>query len=117
MRIPLAISLLTLSVWLGGPILAGAEDKETCGAKLGPSQTQQWRIGLAVTAVGGPIARSTGTTTVPLDWPEQRVKIVRQELSPGVTVSFKTINGTVSTDDRPISASDRRQTGPSDRHV
>ena len=50
---------------------------------------QRWRFGMMVTAVGGPCNRLVGTTTVPMDWPEQRVKVVGEDLSPGVTVSYK----------------------------
>jgi hypothetical protein len=52
--------------------------------------TERWRIGMSVTAAGGPCSRLVGTTTVPMDWPEQRVKVVKEDLSPGVTVSYKT---------------------------
>ena len=44
---------------------------------------------MIVSAAGGPVGRLTGTTTVPMKWPEQGVKLVSQDLSPGVTVSYK----------------------------
>jgi hypothetical protein len=69
-------------------------EKDGRGAKLGPAQVERWRFGMAVTANGGQCSRLMGTTTVPLDWPEQRVKIVSQDLSPGVTISYRTYNGT-----------------------
>ena len=50
---------------------------------------QKWKIGMIVSASGGPVGRLTGTTTVPMEWPEQGVKLVSQDLSPGVTVSYK----------------------------
>ncbi len=59
------------------------------GPKLGEPDVQKWKIGMIVSASGGPVGRLTGTTTVPMDWPEQSVKLVGQDLSPGVTVSYK----------------------------
>ena len=50
---------------------------------------QKWKIGMIVSASGGPVGRLTGTTTVPMKWPEQSLKLVSQDLSPGVTVSYK----------------------------
>jgi len=101
--------LLALSVWavwtcLAGPVAAAqfepatAEEKaalaEPGGPKLGEPQVQRWRIGMIVTAVGGPCGHMTGARTVPMDWPEQRVKVVAQDLSPGATVSYKTYKNT-----------------------
>jgi hypothetical protein len=59
------------------------------GAKLGDPVVEKWKVGMSVSASGGPIGRLTGTTTVPIDWPEQSVKIVEQDLSPGVRISYK----------------------------
>jgi len=101
--------LLALSVWAVWTCLAGrsprpqfepatAEEKaalaEPGGPKLGEPQVQRWRIGMIVTAVGGPCGHMTGARTVPMDWPEQRVKVVAQDLSPGATVSYKTYKNT-----------------------
>jgi len=53
-----------------------------------------WRIGMIVTANGGAFQRIVGTVAVPMDWPgEQQVRVVEQDLSPRVTVSFQTIEG------------------------
>jgi hypothetical protein len=59
------------------------------GPRLGEATVEKWKIGISVSASGGPVGRLTGTTTIPIDWPEQSVKIVRQDLSPGVTLGFK----------------------------
>jgi len=59
------------------------------GPKLGEAETQKWQFGMIVTAIGGPVGRLTGTTTVPMKWPEQSLKLVSQDLSPGVTISYK----------------------------
>jgi hypothetical protein len=44
---------------------------------------------MIVSAEGGPVAHLTATATVPIHWPEQSVKRVEQDLSPGVTVTYK----------------------------
>ena len=59
------------------------------GPKLGEPDVQKWKIGMSVSAAGGPVGRLTGTTTIPMPWPEQKLKLVSQDLSPGVTVSYK----------------------------
>jgi transglutaminase-like putative cysteine protease len=82
---------------LAGPALAAekaAGAEPSGGPTFGPPQTARWRVGMIVTAAGGPIARMTGTASVPMDWPEQKVKIVAQDLSPGVTLSYKTYKNT-----------------------
>jgi len=63
-----------------------AEDR---GPKLGETVTQKWKIGMVVSASGGPVGRLTGTTTVPMKWPEQSLKLVSKDLSPGVTINYK----------------------------
>jgi len=55
--------------------------------------TQQWRVGLIITAEGGAFRSIVGTTTVPMDWPEQRVRTVKEDLSPGVTLGYHEIKG------------------------
>jgi hypothetical protein len=59
------------------------------GPKMGEPDVQKWKIGMRVSASGGPIGRLTGTTTVPMKWPEQGVKLISQDLSPGVTITYK----------------------------
>ena len=73
-----------------------AAEKAERGVKLGPPEVKRWQIGMVITADGGPLAALTGTTTVPMDWPEQKVKIVARDLSPGVTIGFKPLNGAVT---------------------
>jgi hypothetical protein len=97
MRTLLLSMTVTLCGCLAGPLPARGADEEPAvatakaggGPTLGPAHTQRWRLGMIVTASGGPCSRLTGTTTVPMDWPEQQVKVVAEDLSPGVTVSYK----------------------------
>jgi hypothetical protein len=57
--------------------------------KLGEVNVQKWKVGMIVSASGGPVGRLTGTTTIPIDWPEQSVKILDKDLSSGVTVDYR----------------------------
>lgn len=71
-----------------------ADDAQTGGVQLGDPVTSQWRIGVVVHATGN----TTGivaTTPVPTDWPEQKVRIVSEEISPQAKVSYRMIDGGV----------------------
>jgi hypothetical protein len=45
------------------------------------AQVSRWRTGMTVQAVGGPCQDLYGTLPVPTDWPEQKVRIVEEEIS------------------------------------
>ena len=95
MRIPLALTILTWPLWVLPSVAVQTETPEVRGVKLGEPQVERWRIGMVVSASGGPCARMVGTTSVPMDWPEQRATIVDQDLTPGVSVSYKTYGSAV----------------------
>lgn len=66
------------------------------GPKLGEAQTQRIRVGIVITAASGPCKGIVGTTPVPIDWPEQTVKIVDEESTPFVkNVGYRMVAGTV----------------------
>ncbi|HZZ72284.1 MAG TPA: transglutaminase-like domain-containing protein [Pirellulales bacterium] len=69
---------------------------DTHGARNDKAATQKIKIGIVVTAVGGPVAGLVGTAPVPFDWPEQTVKVDKEDLSPGVQkIEYKTLNSGV----------------------
>jgi transglutaminase-like putative cysteine protease len=45
---------------------------------------------MIVSATGGPVTHVNCSATVPIPWPEQSVKLIEQDLSPGVTVKYTT---------------------------
>lgn len=49
--------------------------------KLQPGLTQRLQVGVKVTASGGPCKGIVATVPVPLEWPEQQLKIVNEEIS------------------------------------
>lgn len=65
------------------------------GAQLGKSTTQRWQIGLTVKAVGA-CSGLYATTPVPVDWPEQSIKVVSEEIEPAsASVTYRTLEGGV----------------------
>jgi hypothetical protein len=95
MRIRLFI--LALTATLSTATLATAQFKEgdPGGAKLGQASTQKWRCGMVITATGGPCRSLVGYAAVPVQWPEQEVKIVEEDVSPGAKVNYQTVDGTI----------------------
>lgn len=64
------------------------------GEKPANVAVQRWRIGMLMTAQGSGFRRVVGTLTVPTDWPEQRVRVIEEDLSSGVSISYQTIEDT-----------------------
>ncbi len=58
---------------------------------LGEVATQRWQIGFIFSAPGGPCRNIMATQSVPMDWPEQTVRIVDQDVSAGVDVDYRPI--------------------------
>lgn len=62
--------------------------------KLGEPMTSQWRFGLIVKAPAGAVNGIVATMAVPSDFPEQKVKIVKEEISPQVgKVTYRDLGG------------------------
>lgn len=59
------------------------------GPRLGEVHVQKWKFGMVVSASGGNLGRLSGTVTIPIPWPEQGLRLVGQDLSPGVTLTYK----------------------------
>jgi hypothetical protein len=61
--------------------------------KLGESAVQQWQAGVAVRAVGGPCRGIVATVPIPMDWPEQEVKVAKEEIASHIRATEKTTDG------------------------
>lgn len=72
-------------------------NKPDLGPKLGDTQVQQIKIGISITAAGGACQGIVATTPVPIEWAEQQVKVVDQDVSAEVRDfdDFRMIDGTV----------------------
>ena len=49
---------------------------------------------MIITASGGPCKQLVGYIPVPMEWPEQRVKVLEEDISPGVTIDYQPVSGT-----------------------
>lgn len=94
-RIPVLNLAIILLASLAGNAAAQFKEDTLREGKAGAVVTHRWRVGMIVTADGGGFKRITGTLAVPMDWPEQRVRTVAEDLSPGVSVSYQVIDGAV----------------------
>jgi len=66
------------------------------GPQLAKDLTQRYQIGMIITAKGGPCTGIYGTAPLPIDWPEQTVQVISEEMSPNVQkVDYRTLGGTV----------------------
>lgn len=59
------------------------------GAGLGQGTVQKWQFGLTVTAKEGPCSGISGYVPVPVNWPEQQVGAVNEEISPSARVRYE----------------------------
>ncbi|MEX2026756.1 MAG: transglutaminase-like domain-containing protein [Pirellulaceae bacterium] len=89
---------LALSALFAAPALAqfGAKE-EGSGPRLGKAVTHEWKTGITVTAIGGGgVANCYGTIPVPTDWPEQQVKVVKEDISPTArSVTYRIVDNSI----------------------
>jgi hypothetical protein len=88
----IVVLLAFFTLFSAGPAAAQFKEGDAGGARMGESRTVKWRVGLEVTAVGGPCKGIVGYSPVPVSWPEQEVKIAEQDLSPGVKVGYQPVD-------------------------
>ncbi|MBX3414556.1 MAG: transglutaminase family protein [Pirellulales bacterium] len=93
----LALPLVVTLVLLPEVARAQFDARETPdGTPLGPSSTRELRIGMIVTAGGAPCRGIVATAPVPIDWPEQRVRVVEEDFSPNVReIDYRNVGDTV----------------------
>jgi hypothetical protein len=71
-------------------------EKASAGPTLGDARGQKFKVGVEVTADGGPCRGIYATLPVPADWPEQKVQIVAEDLSPDVrSLRYRALPGGV----------------------
>lgn len=90
---------LALLLWLSVAGVAPAQFQEGTGSRKGPQpgtvSTQRWLTGLVVTAEGGTCRNLLGTAPVPIQWPEQEVRTLEEEVSPTAHVAYQKLEGSV----------------------
>lgn len=91
--------LVALLFWLGVVSVAAAQFKEGSDNRKGPrtgnAATQRWLTGIIVTAEGGTCRSVLGTAPVPIEWPEQAVRTLEEEVSPTAHVTYQKLEGSV----------------------
>ena len=65
------------------------------GVQLGEAQTHTWQVGVELLAVSTPTLEAIGCFAVPTDWPEQTVKVVKEDITPNVDVQYRNLEGGV----------------------
>jgi hypothetical protein len=82
---PLVVAALALGGGAAqGQFLDADGAAGTTGATLGDVRVQRYRVGVVVTATGGRVRGIRATMPVPDAWPEQRVRVVEEDVSPEV---------------------------------
>ncbi len=76
------------------PSKAGQLEAPSKGAKLDKQLTQRWKVGMTIRAAG-PCAGIFGTAPIPTDWPEQQVRIVKEEVAPQAQLKYRTLDNGV----------------------
>src|SRR5262245_61547593 len=78
------LAILVVLIPLAPAARLCGDDESSRGIRLGEATTTQWRIGVTF---HGTVAYTSmlATTPVPMDWPEQQVKIVAEEKSANVS--------------------------------
>jgi hypothetical protein len=84
----LAALLLFVAVHAACPTWAD----EANAVRIGTTTVARWQFGVEVTADGGPVTGIVATLPVPRDWPEQKVRIVEEDISPRTKVAYRTID-------------------------
>jgi hypothetical protein len=65
------------------------------GPQLGEARTAYIQFGIEITANGGPVHQLVGTVPVPMDWPEQQIRVVAEEQDDEIRrVTYRTLSGT-----------------------
>jgi hypothetical protein len=90
-------AILVLLALILGTSSAAAQFKEQAGdkgPKLGGETTQRMKVGVIIKASGGLFYHIVATAPVPSDWPEQRVSIVKEDVSASVkSLTYRNISG------------------------
>lgn len=94
---PMLLGLLPALCLITSPVGAQFIDEVPIeDNRLGPPQTVRLQVGIIVTATGSPLLGVTGSTPVPIDWPEQQVKVVDEQASSHARrVTYETVGGTM----------------------
>ena len=88
--------LFVSGLWLSMTGLAAAQFKEgdPKGTKTGEATVQKWQCGVIINATSGPCTGLKGYVPVPIDWPEQQVRVLEEDISPLAKINYEMVEGT-----------------------
>jgi hypothetical protein len=97
-RVPAFVMVVVFAVllFLGSAARAQIldDDKSAAGPRYGEPQTIRFRVGAEITARNGPCRGIVAMVTLPLECPEQEVRIIDEEISSDVdSVSYRPVPG------------------------
>jgi transglutaminase superfamily protein len=95
MRFRVISLTLALFVFMASAAMAQFKEADKGGSRLGQTLTQRWRAGVIVTAAGGPCFGIEATVPMPINWPEQTVTMVEEDITSSARVSYRMVQGTV----------------------
>ena len=95
MRYRIILPLLLFEACLASTAFAQFKESDSSGLLLGEAVTQHWQAGVIVTADSGPCRGIVASIPVPLNWPEQEVTVVDEDISPTARVGERMVEGTV----------------------
>lgn len=94
--------LAGLAVFCSRPALHAADKKpnklqapNNNGVKFGKVTTQRWQVGVILSARNGGCRELISTIPVPTDWPEQKARIVDEEISAFAHVDYRMLDNGV----------------------
>ncbi len=78
------------------PAASDDSEQSTGGAQPEAEQTVRIQVGIIIKSTGSVLRGVYGTTPIPIEWPEQKVKIVEEDISRQVkSVKYKTVGKTM----------------------
>ncbi|MFW6125001.1 MAG: transglutaminase-like domain-containing protein, partial [Pirellulales bacterium] len=77
----------------GDTALDASDSSRPFSIELADPQTRTMEIGIRVTADRGPVHSLIAVTPVPIPWPEQKVEVLEQSVSPGAEARLRTVDG------------------------
>ena len=95
MRVSTSLASIVLTTLLASSVSAQFQPVNPDGGALGQSKTQRWKTGVICTAASGACSGIVATIPVPVDWPEQKVTIVEEDITTGARVMYRMVEGTV----------------------
>lgn len=98
LRLLLAPALLTIVLSNLLPVTAVAQfdASESSAVQVGPGVSKELRVGMIVSAGSGACRGIVATAPVPIDWPEQRVRVIEEDFSPNVQeIGYRQVGDTV----------------------